>query len=188
METRQLLLDRALELFAARGYESVGVQEIVEAAAVTKPTLYHYFGSKAGLLRALLEQQFEPYLAALEAACVYRGDLPQTLYLAAQSMLRFAAAHADFNRLRLALRFSASASDAHGVIEPFLARQQRILEDLFARVGTDHGNLRGRHPIFALTFAAMVDSYIATEAASDAGPDDAMRQAVKQFMYGIYAM
>jgi TetR/AcrR family transcriptional regulator len=188
METKQLLLDRALELFAAHGYESVGVQQIVEAAGVTKPTLYHHFGSKAGLLRALLGQQCEPYFAALEAACVYRGDLPQTLFLAARAMLGFARKSPEFYRLRLALRFSASASEAYGSIEPFLARQQRTLEDLFTLVVADHGNLRGRHSIFAVTFAATVDAYIATGEASKALQDDAMRQAVKQFMYGIYAM
>ncbi len=56
MDNRSTLLKCALDLFAARGYDGVGVQEIVEAAGVTKPTLYHYFGSKQGLLQALLEE------------------------------------------------------------------------------------------------------------------------------------
>ena len=46
MDTKSLLLAQALELFALRGYESVGTQEIVQRSGVTKPTLYHYFGSK----------------------------------------------------------------------------------------------------------------------------------------------
>ena len=50
MENRDHILDCALRLFAARGYDAVGVQEIVELAGLTKPTLYHYFGSKRGLL------------------------------------------------------------------------------------------------------------------------------------------
>jgi AcrR family transcriptional regulator len=49
------LLSAALNLWVERGYEAVGVQEICDAAQVTKPTLYHYFGSKAGLLRAIVE-------------------------------------------------------------------------------------------------------------------------------------
>ena len=35
-------------------------EEIVDAAGVTKPTLYHYFGSKRGLLAALLALRPEP--------------------------------------------------------------------------------------------------------------------------------
>ncbi len=34
----------------ANGYDAMGIQRIVEAARITKPTLYHYFGSKQGLL------------------------------------------------------------------------------------------------------------------------------------------
>jgi len=51
-DTRAELLDRALDLFAAYGYDGVGVQQICNAAGVTKPTLYHHFGSKRGILRA----------------------------------------------------------------------------------------------------------------------------------------
>jgi TetR/AcrR family transcriptional regulator len=41
MENREILLDRALTLFSTRGYDAVGIQEIVDSAGVTKPTLYH---------------------------------------------------------------------------------------------------------------------------------------------------
>jgi TetR/AcrR family transcriptional regulator len=56
MDNRNNLLDHALNLFAERGYEAVGVQEVVETAGVTKPTLYHFFANKRGLLDALLER------------------------------------------------------------------------------------------------------------------------------------
>ena len=67
------------ELFAARGYEGVGVQEIVDAANITKPTLYHYFGSKEGLLTELFVEHFEPFLKELRKAAHYERDLPLTL-------------------------------------------------------------------------------------------------------------
>ncbi|KWT57811.1 TetR family transcriptional regulator [Streptomyces albus subsp. albus] len=46
----QRLLATATRLFAERGYDRTSVQEIVEAAGVTKGALYHYFGSKDDLL------------------------------------------------------------------------------------------------------------------------------------------
>ena len=46
----QRLLAAATRLFAERGYDRTSVQEIVEAAGVTKGALYHYFGSKDDLL------------------------------------------------------------------------------------------------------------------------------------------
>ncbi|MFE0422649.1 TetR/AcrR family transcriptional regulator [Streptomyces sp. NPDC058953] len=45
------LLSAATRLFAEHGYDGTSVQEIVEAAGVTKGALYHYFGSKEDLLQ-----------------------------------------------------------------------------------------------------------------------------------------
>src|SRR5438874_13323051 len=46
----------AARLFAARGYDATPVRAIVEAAGVTKPTLYYHYGSKEGLAQALLTE------------------------------------------------------------------------------------------------------------------------------------
>ena len=64
-DTRAELLDRALDLFAAYGYDGVGVQQICSAAGVTKPTLYHHFGSKRGLLEALIDERLGALRVAL---------------------------------------------------------------------------------------------------------------------------
>ncbi|NGO70113.1 TetR/AcrR family transcriptional regulator [Streptomyces boncukensis] len=47
------LLAAATRLFAEQGYDRTSVQEIVEAAGVTKGALYHYFGSKDDLLHEI---------------------------------------------------------------------------------------------------------------------------------------
>ena len=52
--TKQTILQTAERLFAYKGYDAVGVQEIVTDAGITKPTLYYYFRSKRGLLEALV--------------------------------------------------------------------------------------------------------------------------------------
>ncbi len=59
-DTRARILCHALQLFASRGYDATGVQEIVEAAGVTKPTLYHYLPMiyALGLQRKGEELQF----------------------------------------------------------------------------------------------------------------------------------
>ncbi|MDD3059302.1 MAG: helix-turn-helix domain containing protein, partial [Sphaerochaeta sp.] len=52
--TREHILLQALRLFAKKGYEAIGVAAICEAAGITKPTMYYHFGSKRGLLEALI--------------------------------------------------------------------------------------------------------------------------------------
>ncbi len=46
----------SLELFAEQGYANTSVQQLVEAAGVTKGALYHYFQSKDDLLFAIYER------------------------------------------------------------------------------------------------------------------------------------
>ena len=53
---REKILLCAQRLFFEKGYDSVGVQEIVDTAGITKPTMYYYFKSKQGLLACLLEE------------------------------------------------------------------------------------------------------------------------------------
>lgn len=54
--TRGALIDAARGLFAERGYEAVGTEEIVRAAGVTRGALYHHFGGKAELFEAVYER------------------------------------------------------------------------------------------------------------------------------------
>src|SRR5260370_41143710 len=52
---RDRLLDAASELFYEHGVHTVGIDTIIERAAVAKATLYSAFGSKEELVRAYLE-------------------------------------------------------------------------------------------------------------------------------------
>lgn len=49
------LLERAAEIFAARGFANTTLQDIADAAKVGRTTLYHYFKSKDEFLTALVE-------------------------------------------------------------------------------------------------------------------------------------
>ena len=64
-ERRIELLDAALLVFARRGYHATSLKEIAEEAGVTDGLLIHYFGSKANLLRTVLEHK-RSVLAELE--------------------------------------------------------------------------------------------------------------------------
>ncbi len=68
---RERLLQVATDLFVAKGYASTSVREIVEAAGVTKPTLYYHFESKEGIFLALMRPvlaEFDTLLKELRTA------------------------------------------------------------------------------------------------------------------------
>ena len=54
---RERLIDAATRLFCRYGVNSIGVDAIVEAANTAKTTLYKVFGSKDGLVEAVLESE-----------------------------------------------------------------------------------------------------------------------------------
>ncbi len=53
---KERILEAGARIFYRHGYEAATVQNIVEAARVNAPTLYHHFGSKQGLAMAYVER------------------------------------------------------------------------------------------------------------------------------------
>ena len=65
-DNRSKILACAIDLFSSRGFDAVGVQEVADAAGLKKPTLYHYFGSKSGLLKTVLDETFVELFDSLQ--------------------------------------------------------------------------------------------------------------------------
>jgi AcrR family transcriptional regulator len=57
----------AAQVFAERGYDQTSVPELAEALGLAAGSLYHYFGSKEQLLRAICDQLMDPLLERAEA-------------------------------------------------------------------------------------------------------------------------
>ncbi len=57
-DTRARLVDSATKLFAARGYRDTSVQAIGEMAGISRGSIFWHFGSKEGLLWAVVERAF----------------------------------------------------------------------------------------------------------------------------------
>src|SRR6059036_1844334 len=84
-ETRSLMLDAGLRLFAERGLELGSLDDVAQAAGFTKGAIYRQFRSKGAFLLALFEQ----YAAVARARSGARQAdwfVPLTLQFAAQAM------------------------------------------------------------------------------------------------------
>ncbi|MBU0926943.1 MAG: TetR/AcrR family transcriptional regulator [Spirochaetes bacterium] len=190
--TRGRILDEATRLFAARGYEAVGVQDLCESSGVTKPTLYYHFGSKAGLLDALLRDRFGAFNAEVRAASAYpgrrRGDLAGVLLSTMEAFVGSARADPDFARVRLASSFCPPSSDSYRAARPRLEELYGALTDTFEAAASEHGNMAGRALPYAASFIGTADSYVGLYLAGDLDPDEPfLRRAVHYFMHGIFS-
>ncbi|WP_120003395.1 TetR/AcrR family transcriptional regulator [Nesterenkonia muleiensis] len=72
-DTRTRLLNSAADMIAADPGEDFSLRAVCEAAGVKMPTLYHFFGSKQGLIEAVIERGFDMYLEA-KASTESSGD------------------------------------------------------------------------------------------------------------------
>ena len=62
-DTKQKIIEKALELFAERGYDSVSVGEIAEAVGIRAPSLYNHYPSKQAIFGAIVDSAAARYEA-----------------------------------------------------------------------------------------------------------------------------
>lgn len=60
-DTKQKILEKALELFSAYGYDSVSVGEIAKAVGIKAPSLYNHYPSKQAIFDAIVEATAAQY-------------------------------------------------------------------------------------------------------------------------------
>lgn len=96
--TRERLLEAAADLIAASPGEEFSLRSVCDQVGVQMPTLYHYFGSKAGLVEAVIERGFDLYMA--QKGSLDRGHDPlQDLRLGWDAHVRFGITNPGFYTL-----------------------------------------------------------------------------------------
>ncbi|MBN2652782.1 MAG: TetR/AcrR family transcriptional regulator [Spirochaetales bacterium] len=188
MNNKEIILSTAIKLFGERGYEAVSVREIVQACEVSKPTLYHYFGSKIGLIHSVAEFYLTPFNSQLSVAGVYSGDIYLSLKKVMNCYFNFIENHQDFYRLYLTLFFAPAENEAGSIIRGEIAKQHEIIENLFENACVNHGNMRGREKRYASTFIGLINSYAGFHLGQEKMPDENEQHLLlHQFMHGIFS-
>ena len=80
--TKQAILEAALELFSMQGFEATSISQITKAVGIRKASLYSHFENKQAILDALVQEVLEQYQThSLFARADWEKDagrLPQT--------------------------------------------------------------------------------------------------------------
>ena len=92
---KERLLNVATRLFARHGFESTSVQDIVDAAGVTKGAMYHYYGSKDDLLYEVYHQILTMQTSHLEAIAAGPGTAEERLRAAATDVIETSCENLD---------------------------------------------------------------------------------------------
>ena len=78
-DTRQKILDKALELFAAKGDDSVSMGEIAQAGGIKAPSLYNHFPGKQAIFDAIVEATAAQYEADTDRIDIHVQDAGQDI-------------------------------------------------------------------------------------------------------------
>jgi AcrR family transcriptional regulator len=99
-QRRHQLLAVALELFAHRGYRATTMDDIAEAAGVTKPLLYQHFSSKRALYLELVDSIAQDLLTAVGRGVAQADGPRQQVQLGFAAYFRLVVSHeAEFRLL-----------------------------------------------------------------------------------------
>ena len=143
-QTRGRVLEAAYKLFRRQGYNRVTMDDIAEAAKLTKRTLYHHFNSKDQLLADVLEAQ---HYLALQAFRTFGDDLSGSTETIVEAMFRDLAVWADTPRWAGSgfTRIAIELADLPGHPARLIARRhkaqlEKCFAELLARSGANRPN------------------------------------------------
>jgi AcrR family transcriptional regulator len=106
-QSREQILDATEMLMGTRGYAATSISDIRKACGLPASSIYWHFGSKDGVLAAVMERGAQRYFAAIPAEVAVERQLDAVVNQQSQ--------HPDF--LRLFLLLSLERSDDPAVAE-----------------------------------------------------------------------
>ena len=103
-QSRELILDATERLMATRGYAATSINDIRRACGLPPSSIYWHFGSKEGVLAAVMERGAKRYFAAIPTEADFERQLAAVIELQEQ--------HPEFLRLFLLLSLERSHDPA----------------------------------------------------------------------------
>lgn len=132
-QRRDAILEAAADLFAVNGYRGTGLAAVADRVGVTQPTILHHFGSKRGLLTAVVSSLHDSSDAALAGVFSREGSLTQDVLPLLAEVIR-----SDSRRTHLLTVLVAenltSADPAH---EAFVASYDSMRSTIAERLRID---------------------------------------------------
>ena len=167
--TKLRIVEAALDLFAAHGYDAVRVEQIAARVGIKAPSLYKHFKGKQEIFDAALsymDQRHEAQVAALEMhlrdaekdAALMVSITEDALFEKVASMVRFAVHDEDYRQLRNVLAHNR-LPDAEGAdrgADRYLKLYLDYHTKLFASLMEAGALVQGDAEVIALQYFAPI--------------------------------
>jgi AcrR family transcriptional regulator len=167
VRSRELVLDAAERVMAQHGYDGASVGRVVEEAGIPISSVYHYFGSKDGILLAVMERGAVRFFAELPRPTKRLGAAPRHLTAMASALIETLNRHPDF--LRLLIVFAAQPPAAgDGQVQAVVGRVRSMaleaLREQLALAYDDDPNDPAIAKLARFGLAAIDGAFVASQA------------------------
>ena len=140
MRSRELVLDAAERVMAEQGFEATTLARVVEEAGIPLSSVYHYYGSKDGILLAVMERGAERFFADLPGWNRRIGRPAEHLKTVLSTAARTLERHPNFLRLLIVFAVQPPPSGRQE-IEVVVARVRRLgLDRMREQIGIAFGD------------------------------------------------
>lgn len=137
VRTRAAIMKAARDSFAKAGVNGTTMDQIADAAEVSRATLFNYFASKAAIMAALVEQLDADFIALIE------GYRQQSMTTAERIMGIFTESATNLERRGDAVRFLVGVSEQSWGDQPGIARLARLTDAFMGLIeGEGFGDVR----------------------------------------------
>lgn len=180
------IIGTAKHLFMQRGYRAVSVNDIVQAAEITKPTLYYHFADKEELFAQMCLHMLAEMSAEMDAALEGRATTAERLRAMAEVMTT--SADGDTRMMRHEMREHLSPAQreriAHAFREHMFEPVAQVMEQ-----GIAAGELAGRSSFeLAWMFLSLAEGFHREPEPADAtftATPITTETLIDMFLYGV---
>ena len=173
-ENRQRIIEVASKLFRERGFDGIGVADLMKSAGLTHGGFYGNFASKEDLMALACAHALESSLNTLHEAVEQSGE--KALSVLATAYL--SPAHRDSPADGCALAALGAESARHGVpVRGAFTRSVRSVVDVLTSLMQGNSRRAKRERAFA-TYASLVGAIVLARAVDDPVLSDEILQSV----------
>jgi TetR/AcrR family transcriptional regulator len=142
-ERRREILDAAAMVFGAHGFDAATIAEVADGAGVSPGTVIHYFGSKAALFKAVMDDRLASGIEEDEALLIaHRGTYSELLSMLLERMWDRMNRPGTAELILVGMAQSASCPEAYETVSgEMVARCPRLLRGVL-QAGVDAGEFR----------------------------------------------
>lgn len=136
-ETRSLILDKALTLFAAYGFDGVSMRTLARDVGINPATLYHHFRDKKALYDELLESVFGKFATRYVEILSRPGPAYDRMCSYIREFCVFASENTQFLKLVKRTQLDGDSLEVSLLAGPAVGRQTQLGVELMQELRPD---------------------------------------------------